>query len=43
MKKTYETPEINIRIFLDVIVTSGGGNNGGGSYDDLETDWTKLY
>ena len=39
--KKYETPEIDIRIILDVIATSGGGNNN--DDNDLEGDWTKLY
>ena len=41
MKKTYETPEVYIRMLYlsDVITTSPGGGN----YDDLEPDWTKLY
>ena len=36
--KKYETPEIDIRIILDVIATSGGGNN-----NDDDDPWTKLY
>lgn len=40
--KKYETPEINIRIILDVIATSGG-NTGNEDDNDLEGDWTKLY